>query len=87
VRASAESPIDYVLVFAQIILGLLNITSVGVFMGFLKKVKDKTEESVKKVGEGGAKLGKQGLKETKKVAKKGAKATKKTAKKAKEKIT
>ena len=45
------------------------------------KVKDKTEESVKKVGAEGAKLGKKGLKETKKVAKKGAKATKKVAKK------
>ena len=40
------------------------------YMGFLKKVKDKTEESVKKVGEGGAKLGKKGLKETKKTVKK-----------------
>jgi len=56
-------------------------------MGLLKKIKDKTEESVKKAGKEGAKLGTKGLKETKKVAKKGGKATKKTAKKAKKKIT
>ena len=55
-------------------------------MSFLKKIKDKTEESAKKVGKEGAKLGKKGLKETEKVAKKGAKATKKTVKKTKKKI-
>ena len=52
-----------------------------VSMGLLKKVKDKTEASVKKVGKEGTKLGKKGLAGTKKVAKKGAVATKKVAKK------
>jgi len=65
----------------------LTILLFVVFMGLLKKVKDKTEASVKKVGKEGTKLGKKGLEGTKKVAKKGAEATKKTAKKAKKKIT
>ena len=56
-------------------------------MGLLKKVKEKTEASVKKVGKEGATLGKMGIKETKKIAKEGAKATKKTLKKAKKKVT
>ena len=58
-----------------------NIGSCGLFMGLLKKMKDKTEASVKKVGKEGAELGKKGVEGTKTVAKKGAAATKKVAKK------
>ena len=67
---------------SQIIQGLfVNTGSLGFFMGLLKKVKDKTEATVKKVGKEGTELGKKGVKGAKTVAKKGATATKKAAKK------
>ena len=53
-----------IVLLAEIFYSNLRILAFCDVMGLLKKIKDKTEESAKKVGKEGAKLGKMGLKET-----------------------